>query len=136
LLHIGIQANDMQQSIGRSRLLDEVLLRLRESPVVVLLGARQVGKTTLAGQVAERMGGATLFDLERATGRAALSATPELTLTDAQGLVVIDEVQRLPASSPPAPAPSTTTATCSRAPSWRELGGLWPRAGVDPLWRI
>jgi hypothetical protein len=87
----------MQQTMQRQELLDEVLLRLRESPVVALLGARQIGKTTLAGQVARQLGGATVFDLERATGRAALTATPELTLGDIAGLVVIDEVQRLPA---------------------------------------
>lgn len=87
----------MQHSIRRADLLEAVLLRLRESPVVALLGARQVGKTTLAGQVAERLGGATVFDLERAAGRAALERTPELTLADAEGLVVIDEVQRMPA---------------------------------------
>jgi predicted AAA+ superfamily ATPase len=65
--------------------------------MVAVLSPRQVGKTTLAGQVAERMGGATVFDLERAAGRAALERTPELTLADAEGLVVIDEVQRMPA---------------------------------------
>lgn len=86
----------MQQTIPRAKLLDEITLRLRESPVVALLGARQVGKTTLARQVAERLGGATVFDLERAAGRAALTATPELTLADTEGLVVIDEVQRMP----------------------------------------
>lgn len=37
-----------------------------------------------------------MFDLERATGRAALEHTPELTLRDARGLVIIDEVQRMP----------------------------------------
>jgi hypothetical protein len=87
----------MRHSIQRADLLEAVLLRLGESPVVALLGARQVGKTTLAGQVAERLGGATVFDLERAAGRAALERTPELTLADAEGLVVIDEVQRMPA---------------------------------------
>ncbi|WIM05140.1 MAG: ATP-binding protein [Candidatus Nitricoxidivorans perseverans] len=87
----------MQQTLVRQSLLDEVSLRLTESPAVVLLGARQVGKTTLAGQVARHLGGATVFDLERASGRAALAATPELTLADAEGLVVIDEVQRMPA---------------------------------------
>ena len=86
----------MQQLILRQRLLDDVVLRLRESPAVTLLGARQVGKTTLAGQVAERVGPATVFDLERAAGRAALAHTPELTLKDCRGLVVIDEVQRQP----------------------------------------
>jgi hypothetical protein len=42
------------------------------------------------------LGKATVFDLERAAGRAALERTPELTLSDCSGLVVIDEVQRLP----------------------------------------
>jgi uncharacterized protein len=86
----------MQQLIIRRRLLADVRLRLLESPAVVLIGARQVGKTTLAGQIAERMKVATVFDLERAAGRAALERTPELTLRDSTGLVVIDEVQRLP----------------------------------------
>ncbi len=84
------------QQIPRPRLLQEIELRLRESPVTALLGARQVGKTTLARQVAERVGVATVFDLERAVGRAALQHTPELTLADCTGLVVIDEVQRMP----------------------------------------
>ena len=39
---------------------------------------------------------AVLFDLERPSGRAALEQTPELTLSAQQGLVIIDEVQRLP----------------------------------------
>jgi uncharacterized protein len=86
----------MQQKVSRSRLRKEIALRLGESPVVVLLGARQVGKTTLAGQIVGRLKKATMFDLERAPARAALSQTPELTLQDCQGLVVIDEIQRLP----------------------------------------
>lgn len=87
---------DMQQLLNRQQLLDQILLGLDESPVVVLLGARQVGKTTLARQVAEHVGTATIHDLERAAGRAALEHTPEQTLGDAEGLVVIDEVQRMP----------------------------------------
>lgn len=87
---------DMQPLISRIKLLSEVEIRLRESPVVALLGARQTGKTTLAAQVAERVGSATIFDLELAAGRAALELTPEMTLRDCRGLVIIDEVQRLP----------------------------------------
>jgi hypothetical protein len=45
--------------------------------------------------VAEEIKPVHFFDLEQASGRAAL-ATPELILSEAQGLVVIDEVQRLP----------------------------------------
>lgn len=67
----------MQQTIPRPALLDAVLTGLCEAPVVALLGARQVGKTTLAERVAEKWpGGATVFDLEVAPVREALSATP------------------------------------------------------------
>ena len=66
-----------------------------EAPVVVLLGARQVGKTTLAMRISKRLDDVHYFDLERAASRAALS-TPELTLSELLGTVVIDEVQRMP----------------------------------------
>lgn len=103
LLHIDCYNINMQQSIARQRLLSDIQIRLQEAPVVVLLGARQVGKTTLAMQIAQMLResdpptSVTVFDLERAAGRAALQHTPELTLADCQGLVIIDEVQRLPA---------------------------------------
>jgi len=67
---------------------------LIHSPVVSLLGPRQVGKTTLARQLASGRR-ATLFDLEVPADLARLSA-PMLTLEPLRGLVVIDEVQRLP----------------------------------------
>jgi predicted AAA+ superfamily ATPase len=53
-----------------------------------------VGKTTLARQLASGRR-ATLFDLEVPADLARLSA-PMLTLEPLRGLVVIDEVQRLP----------------------------------------
>ena len=82
----------MQQSIVRSNLLAAVTEALSEAPVVALLGARQVGKTTLAGQVASAWPGpATVFDLEVATTRAALSGTPERLLRRSEGLVVIEK---------------------------------------------
>ena len=88
----------MQQSIERKTLLAAIRVRLTESPVVALLGARQVGKTTLAEQVAADWAGPTeTFDLENSTTRAALSATPEKLLAERAGLVIVDEVQRLPA---------------------------------------
>ena len=67
---------------------------LRQFPVVGLVGARQVGKTTLARSVVE--GAArpvTFFDLEDPTDAARL-ADPKLALEPLRGLVVIDEVQR------------------------------------------
>jgi len=75
--------------------MQQVLQRLEESPVTVLLGARQTGKTTLARIITGKQNEIHFFDLERTASREALS-TPELTLGDCRGLVVIDEVQRLP----------------------------------------
>ena len=86
----------MQHLLARDKLVDEVRIRLGESPVTMLFGARQVGKTTLARMVTEGIADTVFFDLERETGRSALMQTPELTLSDARGLVVIDEVQRMP----------------------------------------
>jgi uncharacterized protein len=85
----------MQHLIPRPRLKKRIRQDLEESQVTVLLGARQTGKTTLARMVSEEYDPVHFFDLEQSAGRAAL-ATPELTLGDAVGLVVIDEVQRLP----------------------------------------
>lgn len=68
---------------------------LRANPVVALLGARQVGKTTLAKEIAEGRRNATFFDLERAADVARL-ADPELALEPLRGLVVLDEIQRRP----------------------------------------
>ncbi|MBL8724684.1 MAG: AAA family ATPase [Planctomycetes bacterium] len=60
------------------------------------LGARQVGKTTLARQVLTSWRGKkVLFDLEDPVDRRKLE-DPGLVLREAQGLVVLDEVQRLP----------------------------------------
>jgi uncharacterized protein len=65
-------------------------------PAVALLGPRQVGKTTLAGMVAA--GRPSLYlDLESPADRAKL-ADPEMYLAShADKLVILDEVQRLPA---------------------------------------
>jgi hypothetical protein len=97
LYYIGL-TTDMQQIIPRLKLITAATTHLRESPVLALLGARQVGKTTLAQQIAAGWPGQTaVFDLERAAIREALLITPERTLAEREGLVIIDEVQRLPA---------------------------------------
>ncbi len=73
----------------------EVLERLETAPAVCLLGPRQVGKTTLARQVASQLPSVYL-DLESQTDRARV-AEPELYLPQHQDkLVVLDEVQRAP----------------------------------------
>ena len=64
--------------------------------VVALTGPRQCGKTTLARAIAADLPQSTYFDLEAAVDRRRLQA-PEQALGRLFGLVVIDEVQRLPA---------------------------------------
>ncbi|MFC1655203.1 AAA family ATPase, partial [Myxococcota bacterium] len=60
---------------------------LRRYRVVAILGARQVGKTTLARQLVESMpGGAEVFDLEDPQDLARLSE-PMLVLKELRGLV-------------------------------------------------
>ena len=64
------------------------------SPVTALLGPRQCGKTTLARQLAATRK-STLFDLESEPDVRRL-ANPELALGGLDGLVVLDEIQRMP----------------------------------------
>lgn len=69
---------------------------LRAAPVVCMLGARQVGKSTLARQVAAAAGrSVTCFDLEDPEAVARL-ADARLALAPLRGLVVLDEIQRRP----------------------------------------
>ena len=68
---------------------------LEDGPIVALIGARQVGKTTLAKEIAARRSPAHLFDLESSADLARLS-DPLLALSHLEGLVVLDEVQRRP----------------------------------------
>lgn len=83
-------------NLDRSWHRDKILGALARTPVVALLGARQVGKTTLAWQVAAAYAGeVTRFDLEDPDDLARLSE-PKLALASLSGLVVIDEIQRRP----------------------------------------
>jgi predicted AAA+ superfamily ATPase len=61
-----------------------------------MLGARQVGKTTLARELVARYGGSsTYLDLEDPEAFARLEE-PKLALEPLRGLVVLDEIQRRP----------------------------------------
>lgn len=69
---------------------------LRRHRIVGIVGARQVGKTTLAHSlINESEGETSFFDLEDPEDLARLD-DPKLALKDLRGLVVIDEVQRRP----------------------------------------
>lgn len=82
--------------LRRTLHLDRVKRLLKQFPVVAILGARQVGKTTLAGQVQKSwQRSCHAFDLESPSDLVRL-ANPELALPPLKGLVVLDEIQRLP----------------------------------------
>ncbi|MEW6683489.1 MAG: ATP-binding protein [Nitrospirota bacterium] len=82
--------------LARSRHLAVLQRLLRQFPVVGLIGARQVGKSTLARALAEQTGDrTTFFDLEDPRALARLD-TPMLALEGLKGLVVLDEIQRRP----------------------------------------
>lgn len=72
----------------------EIEAAIKAAPVVSLLGPRQSGKTTLARAIARRHN-AAYFDLEDPRDLARL-ASPMLALEPLRGLVVMDEIQRLP----------------------------------------
>lgn len=84
--------------VDRAKLRREVEERLRESPVVALLGPRQCGKTTLAREIAASRS-PTYFDLEDPRAAARLGE-PMTALEPLRGLIVIDEVQLAPALFP------------------------------------
>ena len=70
--------------------------RLRQTPAVVMLGPRQVGKTTLAAAIAALHPGAMLLDLERASDRAALQQPELFFAAHRDRLLILDEVQLAP----------------------------------------
>ena len=73
-----------------------IVRRLGQAPAVVLLGPRQVGKTTLAKAIASMHPRALMLDLERESDRAAL-AQPELFFAAHRNeFLVLDEVQLTP----------------------------------------
>lgn len=83
--------------VNRAALTD-LRMALAHFPVVALLGPRQVGKTTLAHAVTERLGAERVryLDLESPADRARLT-DPEAYLAAQRGrLVVLDEVHRMP----------------------------------------
>ena len=77
--------------LPRPALQDRIRWALTRSPAVVLLGPRQVGKTTLARTLVAP-DSANYFDLEDPAVEVLLSQ-PMTALRDLRGLVVIDEVR-------------------------------------------
>lgn len=80
--------------IPRTRIHSRIASALGRSPIVALVGPRQVGKTTLARDFVAAEA-PNYFDLEDPASMARL-AEPKTALGDLRGLVVIDEIQRAP----------------------------------------
>lgn len=88
-MYIFIMINRLNEQQKLTRL-------LKANPVVGILGARQVGKTTLAKNLQESLNKEShYFDLENPEDEAKFS-DPMLLLKSLKGLVIIDEIQRLP----------------------------------------
>ncbi len=69
---------------------------LAEFPAVAILGPRQVGKTTLAVELAQSSADSVYLDLESPADAARLIDPEAYLALQADKLVVLDEVQRLP----------------------------------------
>ena len=83
-------------NLRRTAYLQTLRDRLRDNPIVSLVGPRQAGKTTLARLLAEEATEPVhFFDLESPADLARLT-NPELALRPLAGLVILDEVQRRP----------------------------------------
>jgi len=73
-----------------------VLTALRQFPVVGIIGARQVGKTTLAKSIARRGKNAVYLDLELPSDVAKLRDAELYLRQHSKSLVILDEIQRRP----------------------------------------
>lgn len=84
------------QRISRS-IREQVLRRLKSNPAVALLGARQVGKSTLAKELVNEIGNAIYLDLEKESDREKIGKDPELFLeVNSDKFICLDEIQHLP----------------------------------------
>jgi predicted AAA+ superfamily ATPase len=79
------------------RLEARLVAKLQRSAAVVLLGPRQIGKTTLARRIAGVWPrGAIYLDLERPADRRRLTDADAFLRAQSPSLVVLDEIHRLP----------------------------------------
>jgi len=78
----------------------KIVEALADTPVVVIAGARQTGKTTIARELVARRSDALYFTLDDAATLAAASGDPASFVRQAAPMTVIDEVQKSPALLP------------------------------------
>jgi len=133
------------QALYPRRASDAVQLGLKRTPAVLLAGARQTGKTTLATRLAAGPAGAELATLDDAATLALARRDPDGFLEALGPRAVIDEVQRAPGLLPAIrrsilrdPRPGRFLLIASASPVvMTDLAG-WPRGlletvPLDPL---
>ncbi len=81
--------------IPRILLQKQIHKSIRENPITALLGPRQCGKTTIAKTIASDQK-STFFDLENPADHSSLSHSPMLRFESLEGLIILDEIQRIP----------------------------------------
>ncbi len=87
--------SDMHGLIERS-CIPIIKSRLKTNPAVALLGARQVGKSTIAGLLMEEFTDALYLDLESTSDVNKLTDPEAFFNQFYQSLICLDEIQRLP----------------------------------------
>lgn len=75
--------------------LNTIIKLLNKNPAVVLIGPRQVGKTTLAFEIGKEIG-AIYIDLERPRDLAKITDFEEFCQLNNDKLLILDEIQRTP----------------------------------------
>ena len=75
---------------------DSIKLALQDTPVVVLNGARQTGKSTLVKWLIENNHMNGFYNLDDMTTFASVQADPVGFISNMRGNVIIDEVQKIP----------------------------------------
>ena len=68
---------------------------IQRNPITAILGPRQCGKTTIAREIS-KLQASVIIDLEDPADFELLLVSPKVFLEQQKGLVVIDEVQRMP----------------------------------------
>lgn len=75
---------------------DNVLLAAKDTPVVMVNGARQTGKSTLLSEIAKELPNLEIKTFDELTTRSAAQRNPQAFLESLSIPVVLDEVQHVP----------------------------------------
>jgi len=84
------------QGYRERNILSDIVKRLHTNPAVALLGARQVGKSTLAEMIIEQFPDAMYLDLERPSDLNKLADTEAFFQQFRNRMICLDEIQRAP----------------------------------------